>query len=81
LFNVREIASRPLEIQNDLGPVPNSYGEFSIQLLPNNRTFKWNRFLAEENRMRRVKPFRIDVIGSQCKGCTRWKKSHEETEK
>jgi len=47
-----------------LGPVPNSYGEFSIQFLPDNRTFEWYRFVAEGNGVRRVKSFRIDVFGS-----------------
>jgi hypothetical protein len=64
-----------------LGPVPNSYSEFSIQLLPNNRTFKWNRLVEEDNRMRRVKPVRIYVFGSESKRCTGWKKSYEEAEK
>jgi hypothetical protein len=31
--------------------------------------------------MRRVKPFRIYVFGSESKRCTGWKKSYEEAEK
>jgi hypothetical protein len=76
LFNVWEIASRPLKPHKNLRPVPYSYGKLSIQHLPNIAIFKRHRLTAKIYGFRKGKVIKdriVCLLGRQNKG---WMEYH-----